>query len=865
MAGNEGSFSSNILTSHDTLGTSVCSAASTTSSRASSPCPPRAESSMFSTPRGKELPHYTKDTFSSAARRREKAERRRERIAERTRLLKLGKSPGSSIATSDTSSMFSASMSSVAPSSDLRSDDGDDDRDHRHDESASIGGPSDFTMNMVEMMNRLEDEPSRDYQQEEGNDRENEEDEDADEEDLQRRQEQQQQRQRQQYQAEVEDGQEGETEGQPADDDGEETEIPDHHNGNTSTELSPPVDASTPARQFSGRFPRHYSLRSIDTANEDLQRQINVLEGDIQYLTEFLAMKDEEIKNRDEVIQAHCDIMQKKEESLKAATESMKSHKTRLAEHLSEDEQKKKDTDAEFAKLKKKLEDFDLIRRELQMKTVELQNMQEAIKQQRSQHDDYLRRNGEETRALAKQKEELRQVVNQQEVLINQLTSEIKEVKNSTQSSFLELQDLEEELQKSNAECNALDKKNDRLTDEYEAKISDLKAQMKAARAESTKRAEALEALAAEFGVSTSKKTFAEILESVHESLHRQAAMKANDQASARLAELEEQLSALRYESDESYKEKRELEETINTLRGELAASASSLEAREASLKFSQDELKQSKALVQTLQERCDRLNSQITALTRSRDEAQAELLNTHRALTDASNTITDFQKKVKTETEQSSGAATLVSSNLVSEIGSLRKTHERQISNIKKTHADFLVSLNRSHSETVRTLETRLKASESRESSMEDQLAQLTTKVLTHDQDMAKLMARNSKLESIIVAKDDTTKEIDQKFAKVLRKREEEWARRIELLLHDRDLLINDREHILRELKYTMMRGKKVGGDESVLYEDGTAGNSNGTSNNVHANENLRNVLRQKSQRHRSRYLDQEDLERTR
>ncbi|KAI5285328.1 hypothetical protein KEM54_000645 [Ascosphaera aggregata] len=759
-----------------------------------------------------EPPHYTRDTFSSAARRRERAERRRERISQRTRLLKLGgrKSRGSSIA-SDTSSMFSASTLSLARSSEVGTDDGDRGRDgsrdrdrdrhgHGHgdevDESAVIGGPADFTMNIVELMKSHDEPPIR----EEG-----------------------------------EEDEEGEGEEQTGNDDGGRTEIPDRHI-ESSSELEPPIDTSTPVRHLSGR----HCHRGRDDDDDDdhlspisrreLSMKVEDLNEEVRYMTDLLDDKCEELEIRAETIEAHCEVMQSKEELIKALRQELANatqQLDRLQDQSIENQNLLNAKMAHINELERKTEEVEALRRENQRIEVEFQSLEREVEQLRAQHHEWDRASmkkqaNEESEVHKKQEEvEVKNLIAKKDTVIAQMTSEIDQLRRQRETDSTLIKNLEEEADKRNTECNNLEKMNDELTTTYESKISGLKSQLKQAQADSQSRADALNAVAGEFGVNIENKSFGETVQNVHDAVSRLAAEEAkrlgDAEASSRVAELEERLASLGRDLHKTSTENAELEDTVKRTRAELAASNHSIATRDAALESLRDDLRKSTGLARSLQDQIEQLNLQIATLNHAKDELQEELLRTHRDLKRATTTVLDLEKeKVKEEEEKGkkSHDNTSVTLDLIREIAKLRKTHQDQVNDMKTIHANTIDELNKSHSETIQALESRLETAESREANTEHELSQLRAKISSHDNDMTKLMVRNSKLEAMIEAKETAARMVGEKSSKVLRQREEKWNARVELLLQERESLVE-------KLKYCVMRLRRSGDDATALYEE--------------------------------------------
>ncbi|KAL2366402.1 hypothetical protein RJZ56_000661 [Blastomyces dermatitidis] len=747
MAGN--GFTSPFPTSHDTLGGSSLNTPSFMPSS-----PPRLMNSFQESILHSKKPSSTHSLAANTARRR------------RMRSLKTTTSSPEPSDGSDSEANLADYTFDMSRLSDHHSDHDEGERDEAHEGNSpkekhvsfsDFGGPRDFTLNMVELVrgtgaltNSDEDNASK----------------------SEPAQTQEEMRQN--------------------------TVVADH-TINDYSEMDTPLDMSTPAHVRPRRNIITRSNAPLDKIDEPSPIQSppskwpppnpDLAEAPVEReLREEMKRLQEELHEKDERIEANRKMV------LESASASQQ------IKHLQSELQKKnaalKEKDAQLSILAGQDEEIENLRIQLQQKDEQLEQHEadpstirslrqelEQLQRKGSQKNTAVDKNGddpplsENKPASTKSSED----ISSKDTQLKQHAAEIDQLKAAQDAHYLEIDKLDSELDTANREYEVLEEKNEGLFNalqQSELRNNTLQIELDNANSAIDAQYNAVKSFASEVSIDiTVNMTFNQILDAIKGAYHarRASSMSEATKSSERIRALERELSEVRLQLRNSLPSDR-----MQTLQ----------------LEGTRQELSESRALTTVLQGEISRLSSKIESIISEQTKLQDTLYKTTQERDKALYTIENLRNQQDmTQSQQLSPPVSpalqpsgLGTSKCPVDHDALLRSHEAELNSVHSAHATALSTLRDSHTETIRTLQNVISASQSRETKLNSDLSALRTSLVSLEQRVAGLHAERERLESIIEAKESAAKAIDKKFAGVLKKREEVWEGRVEGLLKDRE-----------------------------------------------------------------------------
>ncbi|KAK2744784.1 hypothetical protein FQN55_006540 [Onygenales sp. PD_40] len=735
-------FTSPFPTSHDTLG---ASSLNTPIFMPSSP--PKLMNSFQDSAIHSKIPISARASAANATRRR--------------RMRSSAKMPGSPQSSSGSDS--EANMSDYTfDTSKLRENDDDIDTNKAEIEAAEdgknagkahvfpeLGGPADFTLNMVELVRgtgalRMDDKSENDASPEEEKD-------------------------------EAE---------------GPNTTLPDQ-SMNDYSEMDTPLDMSTPAHVLSRRsllknetslhkeVDRPGRLSPLDESPQDGPSSVE------QQLREELKRLQGELRKKDEIIESN------KRRVLDAVSAAQQ------IQHLQSELQKKntalKEKDAQLSAQSSLEDEMEELRSQLQEKdeqlgknkidASELRSLREELEQLRNKNgqNDTNEKDGDHSNASSLHGSnaasiKMSETISAKDTQLKEHAAEIDQLKTDQDAQFLELERLDSELDIVNRECEVLEEKNADLLkalQEAETQNHNLQAELDGANSVIDSQHKAVRALAAEQSVDATVNTpFGQLIESLKVGRHsRNSSFSETKMGSERVRSLEKELAEVRLQLRNSLPSDR-----MQTLQ----------------LEGTRQELSESRALITVLQGEISRLSSKIESLSVEQTKLQDTLYKTTQERDQALLNVETLRKQSSALQEPSPPISPALQPTGTApcpvDHDALLKSHEAELNSVHSAHATALSTLRDSHAETIRTLQSIITSSQARESKFESEVTSLRKSYSSLETRLAELNTERERLEVVIEAKDSAAAAIDRKFASVLKKREEEWEGRVERLLKDRE-----------------------------------------------------------------------------
>ncbi|PGH07348.1 hypothetical protein GX51_01892 [Blastomyces parvus] len=743
-------FTSPFPTSHDTLG---ASSLNTPSFMPSSP--PRLMNSFQESILHSKKPSSTRPLAANAARRR------------RMRPLKTTSSPEPSDG-SDSEANLADYTFDMSRLSDNQSDHDEGERDEAHEGNSpkrkhvtfsDFGGPRDFTLNMVELVRGAD--------------------------------------------ALTHSDEDNASKAEPAETQEEmrhNTVVADH-TINDYSEMDTPLDMSTPAHVLPRRnvIPRSSApLDKIDEPSSIQSPQSKSLAPDPDLaeapvereLREEMMRLQEELRERDEEIEANRKMV------LESASAFQQ------IKHLQSELQKKsavlKEKDAQLSILTGQDEEIENLRIQLQQKDEQLEQHEadaltirslhqqlEQLRHKDSQKNTVVDTNGDEPPVSEKQNKpastKLSEDISSKDTQLKQRDAEIDQLKAAQDAHYLEIDKLDSELDTANRECEVLEEKSESLFTalrQSELRNNTLQTELDNANSEIDSQYNAVKSFAGEVSIDiTVNMTFNQVFDAIKGAYNARRASSMNEatKSSERIRALERELSEVRLQLRNSLPSDR-----MQTLQ----------------LEGTRQELSESRALTAVLQGEISRLSSKIESIISEQTKLQDTLYKTTQERDKALYALENLRNQQDmTQSQQLSPTTSpalqpsgLGTSKCPVDHDALLKSHEAELNSVHGAHATALSTLRDSHTETIRTLQSVISASQSRETKLSSDLSLLRTSLASLEQRVAGLQAERERLESIIEAKESAAKAIDKKFAGVLKKREEVWEGRVEGLLKDRE-----------------------------------------------------------------------------
>ncbi|KAJ5665278.1 uncharacterized protein N7477_007726 [Penicillium maclennaniae] len=580
---------------------------------------------------------------------------------------------------------------------------------------------------------------------------------------------------------------------------------------NDDSEFGPPVDMSTPSHMLHRTSalardstqledieedpadglssPASPSLRNLSDASEHQPEEHEGwevrLHRRIAHLEEELRDRDEHIqKNRNRLLEAasageqirHLQAELQRRNALIEEFENLGGDEAVLREQVKSLEKQNAEHERLLQQSTTHNPDLSLVQKQIHDMQHQLQtrDSQVSLDAERLETIAHLRQQLNHTQEQLKKQEttleetmkRLREVTQAKESQAHEKNVEIERLKGEIDDQALENARLETEIDRVNAEyealedrLTALETKNQPLEDKnnsLEDRNISLEADLSRVQSQVEAQENALRAAAADLPLGN-RSTYSEILDLIKDLGHSEpnSPLKGKfpedrDVPLERdVQQLSQELTRLQQELEEAQAAQKTAEAEANRLRDQ-AAEFTTIEAENARLTTKLQE--QSSALTKSQQE-----------LTRTREE-HAEALDTV-APRDA------------------------VNAEPAVDTAALEAAHQDQIRSLQTAHSTAISTLRTSHAESMRKIRNMLTTAEQREAELRTDLTALRTSVSAQESQLRKTFRSEIKhLEAVIAAKDETAAAIDERIALSVEKREREWERRIDLLLKERD-----------------------------------------------------------------------------
>lgn len=369
----------------------------------------------------------------------------------------------------------------------------------------------------------------------------------------------------------------------------------------------------------------------------------------------------------------------------------------------------------------------------------------------------------------------LKEVTQAKETQLRDKNSEIDGLKAQTDDHALENERLEIKLERARSEHQALEEQNRPL----EEKNSTLEADLSRARSQVTAQENALKAVAADMPMG-GHNTYTEILDLIKELGPPNAPVTPE--------------TSLRGKPSEG-QDAQQLRQEITLLQQELQETSAVQKAADAEARRLRDQATETQHLIQSIESENSRLTKRVDDLTASLHQSQHELTRTREEHAECLETIARLQEAKAIEPPspplsppKAHGAANSEQSQSPSVMA---ESHQGQIRSLQTAHATAISTLRSSHAESIRKMRNTLQAAEQREAELRSELTNLRSPSTTQESQQRKtLQSEIKRLEAIITAKDETAAAVDQRIAMSVDNREREWARRVKMLLKERDHL---------------------------------------------------------------------------
>ncbi|KLJ09509.1 hypothetical protein EMPG_15066 [Blastomyces silverae] len=573
------------------------------------------------------------------------------------------------------------------------------------------------------------------------------------------------------------------------------------HTINDYSEMDTPLDMSTPAHVLPRRnvFPRSNApLDKIDEPSsiqspprKSLPPDPDLAEPPVEReLREEMKRLQEELREKDERIEANRKMV------LESASASQQ------IKHLQSELQKKnaalKEKDAQLSILAGQDEEIENLRIQLQQKDEQLEQHEadastirslhqqlEQLRLKDSQKHAAVDKNGDDPPLSEKQNKpastKLSEDISSKDTQLKQHAAEIDQLKAAQDAHYLEINKLDSELDTANRECEVLEEKSECLLNalrQSELRNNTLQTELDNANSEIDSQYNVVKSFASEVSIDvTVNMTFNQVFDAIKGVYHARRASSMNEatKSSERIRALERERSEVRLQLRNSLPSDR-----MQTLQ----------------LEGTRQELSESRALTTVLQGEISRLSSKIESIISEQTKLQDTLYKITQERDKALYTIENLRNQQDmTQSQQLSPPISPAlqpsdpgTSKCPVDHDALLRSHEAELNSVHSAHATALSTVRDSHTETIRTLQNVISASQSRETKLNSDLSALRTSLVSLEQRVAGLHAERERLESIIEAKESAAKAIDKKFAGVLKKREEVWEGRVEGLLKDRE-----------------------------------------------------------------------------
>ncbi|OQE19526.1 hypothetical protein PENSTE_c015G06628 [Penicillium steckii] len=611
------------------------------------------------------------------------------------------------------------------------------------------------------------------------------------------------------------------------------------------SEFGPPVDMSTPSHVLNRTStlakdsnledieedpaddlpsPVSPSLRRISMTSEEKERKKSSEEDDqeadeekheTQDLLQRIADLEDELHDRDEQlgkdhqqaleaasageqIKHLQEELQRKNHDLEEA-EARENEFELLCEQLESLQKENEDRGRQLEKFQDKAADMSSLEqnvRDLQQQLQE-RDSQNSLGAERLETIAHLReqlRLAQEQLAkrdstLEETMEKLRETTRAKEVQLNEKDDEIDKLKAELDDQALENERLDGELDRINRDYQSLE---DRYTtletqnqplEDLEEKNLSLEADLSRVQSQVAAQENALKAVAADLpgGHSTGgHSTYSEILDLIKDIGHTSIDSDSN-------------LQPPKDKFPEDYM--LEVREEITKLQQEAHDATAAHKAADVEINRLREQATESQSLIKTIEAENSRLTRRVDDLSANFDKIQHELTRTQEEHAESLETVARLQEEALGQppspppSPPAARAAPEAEQMDDAERAALEASHQAQIRSIQTAHSTAISTLRSSHAESMRKIRDQLNAAEKRESDLRDELTALRSSTSTQESKLRKsFKSEVRRLESVIAAKDETAAAVDQRIALSVDKREEEWQRRVDLLLKERD-----------------------------------------------------------------------------
>ncbi|CAI7669666.1 unnamed protein product [Penicillium pancosmium] len=525
--------------------------------------------------------------------------------------------------------------------------------------------------------------------------------------------------------------------------------------------------------------------------------QIRHLQDEIQRKNTYLE-EAEGKENEVDVLREQLESLQKQNEERGRLLEQFQAepdHKSALEQKVRDMQQQLETRDTQNSLDAERLETIAHLREQLKIS-------QEQLKKRDS--------------TLEETMEKLRETTRAKEVQLNDKNTEIDRLKAEFDDQALENERLDGELDRVNSDYLDLE---DRFTtlqaqsqplEDLEERNLSLEADLTRVQSQVEAQENALKAVAADLpgGQSTGgHSTYSEILDLIKDIGHTSLDSGPRSPTKGKFPEDEDDdLLELRHE--------------IEKLQQEAHDATAGHKAADVEINRLREQAAESQSLIKTIEAENSRLTTRVDELSANLNKTQHELTRTQEEHAESLETVARLQEealgqppspppspptaRAVPDAEQPDPAAT----------AALEASHQAQIRSLQTAHSTAISTLRSSHAESMRKVRDILSAAEKRESDLLAELTTLRSKTSTQESKLRKSFKQEvRRLEAVIAAKDETSAAVDQRIALSVDKREQEWERRVDLLLEERD----------RMAKALMMYWgeKEMGRGPGVLADD--------------------------------------------
>lgn len=580
------------------------------------------------------------------------------------------------------------------------------------------------------------------------------------------------------------------------------TMIPDEY-----SEFEPPLDMSTPAHVMS----HHKSVNRDDSMLKSADRMRPFREGSsrVSPVAEEPDNEDDDI--RAELEQLRKELRQKDEiiqtnqrrvldaASVAQQARHLQSELHRQALLLKEKEDCQNENTAQQEQIKRLQVQLEVKSEQLHKNETELDELKclreedaEQVRKGTNEPREGQEKTGtsrgdlsfvrhqleEKDKALEQTSSKFQETMTAHETKLQEKITEIEQLKTLQDEQCLELDRLDSDLESVIRERDALLSRTGELEEvvqQQQQRLDSLNSELTTAKAERTSDMNALRMLASELSIDAEDQQLPEIV----------ASLKSVCKGSLKSTSSEEVGTA-------SQKPRQVNEAESSDLRLQLQESTSLTRILTQQLESTREELEESKSLYSTIQKDNSQLKSQLEEVTTSRSTIQSRLDEVTNERDEAVHTLHELRAQVESPQKSkfpSPPAQMKSSASKVQESpDAVHCMHRTELDKIQAAHTTTLSAIRDSHAEATRNFNSLLSSTQQRETELLSELTALRKASSTQETELATLKYERDNLESVVEAKNATAAAMDTKFASVLRKREEVWEARMERLLGDRE-----------------------------------------------------------------------------